>query len=93
MVDVPRKPRSVAASQHGDGYPEGSALVDEKVGRNIQSFRTANGMSLGLLAQSAGVSEVSLSEFEQGLSRPCAEDLLAIATCLHVQISDLFAGL
>lgn len=94
MVDVPRKPRGVAGSQRGDGsYPEGSALVDATIGNNIRSFRTATGMSLGLLARTAGVNEAVLSTFEQGLARPCAEDLLAIATSLRVDISDLFAGL
>ena len=48
---------------------------------------------LRLLALEAGVSETALSEYEQGLARPGAEDLLAIATSLGIEISDLFAGL
>ena len=47
---------------------------------------------LSLLALEAGVSEVALSEYEQGLARPCADELLAIANSLGVDISDLFSG-
>ena len=94
MVDKPRKPSDdVANTQHNDDADgEGPADVDTKVGLNIRTLRTTMGVSLGLLAREAGVSEAALSDYERGVARPRAEDLLAIATCLKVEISDLFAG-
>ncbi len=84
MVDNPPQ----ATRLDRDSYP-----VDAKVGSNIRSFRTAMGMSLGSMAHETGLRETMLSEFEQGIARPSAENLLAIATYLGVKIADLFSGL
>lgn len=89
MVDNTRKPRDVASWPHHGG----SAAVDAKVGSNIRGFRNALNVPLRLLALEAGVSETALSDYEQGLARPGADELFAIATSLGVEISDLFAGI
>lgn len=67
--------------------------VDVAVGHNITSAREVKQASFAWLAQEAKVSLEALTAYEDGSARPTAEDLLAIASCLDVPLSQLFAGL
>ncbi len=67
--------------------------VDVAVGQNISSAREAKRISLVGLAQEAKIGPDVLAAYEEGTTRPAAGDLLTIATCLGVPVSEFFLGL
>ena len=66
--------------------------VDIAVGRNIATVREARRISVRRLAQKAKIGPDVLAAYEEGSARPAAGDLLTIATCLDVAVSEFFTG-
>ena len=62
------------------------------VGRNIQTLRTAKGLSLSQLAQDAGLAKSNLSRIEQGDGNPTLETIWRLAVQLDVPFGDLVAS-
>lgn len=63
--------------------------INDVVSRNIRRFRVEQQMSLGELAQRAGVSKQTLSKVEAGGGNPTVETLESIGTALGVGIRRL----
>ena len=56
----------------------------------LRAHRESRGLSLGSLAEKAGISKTSLSKIESGLGNPSLEVLCRIARALNVPIGTLF---
>src|SRR6266581_2713125 len=56
----------------------------------VRAHRESRGLSLGNLAEKAGISKTSLSKIESGLGNPSLEVLCRIAQALNVPIGTLF---
>ena len=56
----------------------------------VRAHRESRGLSLGSLAEKAGISKTSLSKIESGLGNPSLEVLCRIAQALNVPIGTLF---
>jgi transcriptional regulator with XRE-family HTH domain len=61
------------------------------IGKSIAYYRTNNKMSAVDLAQKSGLSQGSISMYENGKRNPSAKALGKIATALGVSVSDLFS--
>ena len=62
------------------------------LGRNIQKFRMAKGLSLSQLALDAGLAKSNLSRIEQGEGNPTIETIWRLAVQLDVPFGDLVAS-
>lgn len=58
----------------------------------VRAHRESRGLSLGSLAEKAGISKASLSKIEAGQGNPSLEVLRRIADALNVPTGALFAG-
>ncbi|WP_224392071.1 XRE family transcriptional regulator [Pseudonocardia sp. ICBG1293] len=61
------------------------------VGERLRTARTAHGLSVGVLAERAGIGKGSLSEIENGGRNPTLSTLYALADALGVPLSRLLA--
>ena len=61
------------------------------VGERLRAARRARGLSLGALAEAAGVGKGSLSEIENGARNPTLSTLYALAGTLGVPLATLLA--
>lgn len=62
------------------------------VGKNIQSIRKKQGLTLGVLAEKSGVSKAMLSQIEADKVNPTVAMVWKIAQGLGVEIQDLLSG-
>ncbi|MFT4165327.1 MAG: XRE family transcriptional regulator [Microlunatus sp.] len=62
------------------------------VGERIRAARRERGLSLGALAENAGIGKGSLSEIENGVRNPTLSTLYALAGTLALPLSSLLAG-
>ena len=60
--------------------------------QSVRAHRESRGLSLGGLAEKAGISKASLSKIEAGQGNPSLEVLRRIADALNVPTGALFAG-
>jgi len=63
--------------------------LNERIGRRLKAARTQGGMSLGDLADAAGVSKSILSRIERGDGNPSIETLWRVARALDVGLGAL----
>jgi transcriptional regulator with XRE-family HTH domain len=61
------------------------------VGERLRAARQARGLSVGALAEAAGVGKGSLSEIENGIRNPTLSTLYAVAGALGVPLATLIA--
>jgi transcriptional regulator with XRE-family HTH domain len=69
-------------------------LVDDLarlVGERLRAARRERGLSVGALAEAAGVGKGSLSEIENGIRNPTLSTLYAVAGALGVPLATLIA--
>ncbi|QBD79065.1 XRE family transcriptional regulator [Ktedonosporobacter rubrisoli] len=59
--------------------------------QSIRAHRESRGLSMGALAEKAGIAKTSLSKIEAGQGNPSLEVLCRIASALSVPVGDLFA--
>src|SRR5690349_11242337 len=64
------------------GGPRGAGMT-EHVGTLLWELRTAGGWTQGKLAQRAGVSKATLSQWESGSRQPCVPELEAVLDALE----------
>ncbi len=62
------------------------------VGERVRAARLERGLSLGALAQAAGVGKGSLSEIEHGARNPTLGTLYALANALALPLASLLSG-
>jgi transcriptional regulator with XRE-family HTH domain len=62
------------------------------VGERLRAARRERGLSLGALAEAAGIGKGSLSEIENGIRNPTLSTLYALAGALGVPLAALLAG-
>lgn len=55
-------------------------------------MRTANGLTVQALAQTAEMQRANLSRLEHGMQRPSLETLERVAKALEVPVVDIIAG-
>ncbi|HZU70716.1 MAG TPA: XRE family transcriptional regulator [Ktedonobacteraceae bacterium] len=65
-------------------------VTTNRLARAVRAHRESRGLSLGVLAQKAGISKTSLSKIEAGQGNPSLEVLNSIANALNVPVSTLF---
>src|SRR5579862_2029450 len=65
----------------------------KKVGTLIREMRTAGGWTLGRLAQKAGVSKATLSQWESGARQPRIVELEAVLETLDASLPQRAQGL
>ncbi len=65
---------------------------DDRFGRLLLAFRLARSMSQARLAELIGVSQVAISQFERGESRPAPGTRKRLARALAVDEHILFGG-
>lgn len=58
-------------------------------GLNIKQFRGAAGMSQAVLALKVGVTQQTISNWENGMGEPSASELLALSVALNVDLKEL----
>lgn len=63
--------------------------ISQVIGQNLKRLRQERNLSLGQLAEAAGVSKVMLSQIEKGDSNPTVNTLFKIVTGLGVSYSAL----
>jgi transcriptional regulator with XRE-family HTH domain len=71
-----------------------SGLVDDLarlVGERLRAARQERGLSVGALAEAAGVGKGSLSEIENGIRNPTLSTLYSVAGTLGVPLATLIA--
>ena len=68
-----------------------TAELTAMIGERVRVARTAHGMSVGALADAAGIGKGSLSEIERGTRNPNLSTLYAIANALALPLSSLLA--
>ena len=61
------------------------------VGERLKAARRERGLSLGALAEAAGIGKGSLSEIENGIRNPTLSTLYALAGTLRVPLATLLA--
>jgi transcriptional regulator with XRE-family HTH domain len=61
------------------------------VGQNVRRFRQERQLSLGALAQAAGVAKQTLANLENGAGNPTIETLFAVSRALEIGVSWLLA--
>jgi transcriptional regulator with XRE-family HTH domain len=74
---------------------EEPVLVDDLarlVGERLRAARRERRLSLGALAEAAGIGKGSLSELENGIRNPTLSTLYALAGALGVPLAALLAG-
>ncbi len=71
-----------------------SAVEDlaKLVGERLRAARRERGLSVGALAETAGIGKGSLSEVENGVRNPTLSTLYALAGALELPLSSLLAG-
>ena len=62
------------------------------VGERLRAARQERGLSVGALAETAGIGKGSLSEVENGVRNPTLSTLYALAGALELPLSSLLAG-
>ncbi len=62
------------------------------VGERLRGARRERGLSVGALAEAAGIGKGSLSEVENGVRNPTLSTLYALAGALELPLSSLLAG-
>lgn len=62
------------------------------VGARVRSARQERGLSVGALAQAAGIGKGSLSEIEHGTRNPTLSTLYALANALELPLAHLLSG-
>ncbi len=62
------------------------------VGERLRAARRERGLSVGALAERAGIGKGSLSEVENGVRNPTLSTLYALAGALELPLSSLLAG-
>ena len=62
------------------------------VGERLRAARQQRSLSIGALAESAGIGKGSLSEVENGVRNPTLSTLYALAGALELPLSSLLAG-
>ena len=62
------------------------------VGERLRAARRERGLSVGALAETAGIGKGSLSEVENGVRNPTLSTLYALAGALELPLSSLLAG-
>lgn len=77
----------------GPGYsrPVDDGALRTALGARVRATRSARGLSLGVLAERAGIGKGSLSEIENGSRNPTLSTLYALADTLAVPLSRLLA--
>src|ERR1051326_3531975 len=65
-------------------------ITSNLLAQAVRAHRESRGLSLGNLAEKAGISKTSLSKIESGLGNPSLEVLCRIAQALNVPIGTLF---
>lgn len=65
-------------------------ITTNLLARSVRAHRESRGLSLGALAQQAGISKTSLSKIEAGQGNPSLEVLNRLANALHVPVGALF---
>ncbi len=68
--------------------PPGTGM--DAAGPRLRAARTARGLSLAEVAESAGITKGFLSLAERGLTRVSVPNLLAICSALEITIGSLF---
>jgi DNA-binding XRE family transcriptional regulator len=63
------------------------------LGRNLQKWRIAKGLSLSKLAQDAGIAKSNLSRLEQGSGNPTIDTIWRLAVQLDVPFGSLVASM
>ncbi len=63
--------------------------INEIIGINLKRLRDERNLSLGQLAELAGVSKVMLSQVEKGISNPTINTIWKITDALQVTYADL----
>ena len=59
-------------------------------GETIRNARKALGLTQRQLADTLGVANTSVSNWEKGLSRPDADMIQKLCACLHLQANDFY---
>lgn len=81
--------RSVVGGSHGGTLPASEPPQAESLGIRLQRLRTARGLTQSHVAKQLGVSEPSISAWEQDKARPKAGRMEALAVLLGVELSEL----
>ena len=66
------------------------STVQKRFGRRVRELRRARNLSQEQLAFQAGVHRTYLGSIERGERNPTLKSISAIATALHVTLSELF---
>lgn len=66
-------------------------ITTDLLAQSVKAHRESRGLSLGGLAEKAGISKTSLSKIEAGQGNPSLEVLCRIAGALNVPVGTLFA--
>ena len=67
-------------------------MEQEKIGKFISALRKEKGMTQEQLAEKMGVTDKSISRWENGKTLPDISILVALAEELNVEISELLNG-
>jgi transcriptional regulator with XRE-family HTH domain len=62
----------------------------ELIGRRLKNARLERGLSIDQLETKTSISADELTSLEAGYKRPSAEQLIKLAACLGILLSDLF---
>ena len=73
-------------------YSEPVEDLARLVGERLRAARQERGLSVGALAETAGIGKGSLSEVENGARNPTLSTLYALAGALELPLSTLLAG-
>lgn len=68
------------------------AAMSSRIGANIRKQRADQGYTIESFAQAVGVSWVTVSRWERGVTIPRDPHLLVIAQTLGVPLTDLITG-
>jgi transcriptional regulator with XRE-family HTH domain len=66
-------------------------MVTTRLAQTIRAHRESRGLSLGALAEKAGIAKTSLSKIESGVSNPSLDVLCRLAQALNLPVGTLFA--
>jgi transcriptional regulator with XRE-family HTH domain len=72
--------------------PSDGARLGQLVGTAVRRLRTANGLTLGEVAERAGISRAMLSRLETGDVMPSLDTLASLTSALGVSLSHLLQG-
>jgi len=86
----PANPDGLADEKFSTAQSDGSATVDDRIGKEIKDLRKARGITLAALSESTNLSQGYLSQVERGISSPSIKALHSISRALDVTISWFF---